>query len=472
MMKWSLATMLIVVFWIALALAVAVLYESNHRWDVYVHWSHGRWRRHEITPSMRWGISLLFGSAVALVAYGLVKATIHIWRFLIGPSRAACLLPVVLMLMSAAARAELPVVPPKELGLNGENLARIDALVERAIAAQEMPGCVVAIGRTGGIAFLKAYGQRQVEPTPEPMTVDTVFDLASLTKPIATATSVMILVECGEVRLRSAVADVIPEFAASGKERITIEQLLTHHSGLIPDNPLSDYEDGPALAWERIFALKPEREPGTAFVYSDVNFLVLGEVIRRVSGQDLAEFAAENIFRPLGMNETAFNPSTKLVARAAPAEQRDGQWLRGEVHDPRSALLGGVAGHAGLFSTASDLAIYCDALLRGSRPGAESARVMSRAAIAEMIRPRDLGGPRRGLGWDIQSGYSSNRGELFSVAAFGHGGFTGTTLWIDPELDLFVIFLSNRLHPDGTGSVNDLAGRIGTIAAAAIAGGE
>jgi CubicO group peptidase (beta-lactamase class C family) len=362
------------------------------------------------------------------------------------------------------------VLEAEQLGFSGKHLTRIDALVERAIDAQEMPGCVVAIGRTGGVGLLKAYGQRQIEPSPEPMTVDTVFDLASLTKPIATATSIMILVERGEVRLRSAVAEVIPELSAHGNERITVEQLLTHHSGLIPDNPLSDYEDGPALAWERIFLLKPEHEPGTSFVYSDVNFLVLGEVIRRASGRDVAEFAAENIFRPLRMTETEFKPRAEIAARAAPTDQRDGEWLRGEVHDPRSALLGGVAGHAGLFSTASDLAIYCDALLRGIRPGAGSPRIMSRATLAEMVRPRDLGGPRRGLGWDIQSGYSSNRGELFSNAAFGHGGFTGTTLWIDPELDLFVIFLSNRLHPDGTGSVNDLAGRIGTIAAAAIAG--
>lgn len=380
------------------------------------------------------------------------------------------LLPAVVVLLSATARAQLPVVPPETLRLRSDQLARIDAIVERAIGEQQMPGCVVAIGRTGGVGLLKAYGQRQVEPTPEPMTVDTVFDLASLTKPVATATSVMILVERGELRLRSAVAEVIPEFAASGKERITIEQLLTHHSGLIPDNPLSDYEDGPALAWERIFSLKPEQEPGTSFVYSDVNFLVLGEVIRRASGQGVAEFSAVNIFQPLGMMETTFKPGSDLAARAAPTDQRDGRWLRGEVHDPRSALLGGVAGHAGLFSTASDLAVYCDALLRGSRPGAASARIMSRPTLAEMIRARTPGGQRRGLGWDIQSGYSANRGELFSNAAFGHGGFTGTTLWIDPELDLFVIFLSNRLHPDSAGSVNDLAGRIGTIAAAAIDG--
>jgi uncharacterized protein YbbC (DUF1343 family) len=209
------------------------------------------------------------------------------------------------------------------------------------------------------------------------------------------------------------------------------------------------------------------------FVYSDVGFLVLGELVHRVSGQTFDEFAADNIFKPLGMKDTGFKPSESLRKRAAPAEKRDkddDEWIRGVVHDPRAFLLDGVAGHAGLLSTAADLAIYCDALLRGSRAGNESPRVLSRATLAEMIRPREIGDHRRALGWDSRSGYSTNRGELFSKRAFGHGGFTGTAMWIDPELDLFVIFLSNRLHPDGQGNVNPLAGRIGTIAAAAIVG--
>jgi len=354
--------------------------------------------------------------------------------------------------------------------LDAARLAQIDDLVAQDIEARKLPGCVVAIGRTGGIGFLKAYGRRQIQPSEEPMTVDTVFDMASVTKPTATATSIMLLVERGLVRLRSPVAEYIPEFAANGKDQITIEQLLTHQSGLIPDNPLKDYQDGPELAWERVFALKPQHKPGEKFMYSDVNFLVLGEVIRRVTGYDVAEFAAANVFRPLGMNETTYRPGEVLARRAAPSEQRDGRWLRGEVHDPRAALLGGVAGHAGLFSTAADLALYCDALLRLARPGDPPPSIMSRATLAEMIAPRNIRGNRRALGWDVRTGYSSNRGELFSRRAFGHGGFTGTALWIDPELDLFVIFLSNRLHPDGNGYVNPLAGKIGAVAAAAIEG--
>jgi uncharacterized protein YbbC (DUF1343 family)/CubicO group peptidase (beta-lactamase class C family) len=382
------------------------------------------------------------------------------------------LIAVALVVALPRVEAELPQVGPEQLGLSAKQLAYIDGQVATEIEAKNLPGCVVAIGRTGGVGFLKAYGQRQLEPEKEKMTVDTIFDMASLTKGTATATSIMILVERGQVRLRNPVADYIPEFAANGKEKITIEDLLVHRGGLIPDNPLDDYNDGEEKAWEHTFKLKADH-PGEKFVYSDVGYLVLGEVVHRVSGKTVAEFAAENIYKPLGMKDTGYTPEKSLWKRVAPTEKRDkddDQWIRGEVHDPRSYALGGVAGHAGLFSCARDLAIYCDALLRGSRPGDESPRIMSRATLAEMIRPRDVNGNRRGLGWDMRSSYSTNRGELFSDGAFGHGGFTGTAMWIDPELDLFVIFLANRLHPDGKGSVNPLAGRIGTIAAAAIVG--
>jgi uncharacterized protein YbbC (DUF1343 family)/CubicO group peptidase (beta-lactamase class C family) len=379
---------------------------------------------------------------------------------------------VLLLASHSRSLAEVPEVPPEQLGLSAKQLAYIDEQVAKEIEARRLPGCVVAIGRTGGIGFLKAYGHRQLEPDKEKMTTDTIFDMASLTKGTATATSVMILVERGEVRLRNPIAEYIPEFAANGKEKITVEDLLLHRGGLIPDNPISDFNDGDEKAWEHIFNLKTDR-PGERFVYSDVGYMVLGEVVHRVSGKTVAEFAAENVYKPLGMKDTGYTPDKPLWKRVAPTEKRekdDDKWIRGEVHDPRAYALSGVAGHAGLFSCAKDLAIYCDALLRGSRPGGESPKIMSRATLAEMIRPRDVNGNRRGLGWDIRSSYSTNRGELFSDHAFGHGGFTGTSMWIDPGLDLFVIFLSNRLHPDGKGSINPLAGRIGTIAAAAIVG--
>jgi len=355
---------------------------------------------------------------------------------------------------------------PDAVGMNSARLARIDAEVEREIAAKKFPGCVVLIGRKGAVVHLKGYGNRRLEPQPEAMTVDTVFDLASVTKPMATATSVMLLVERGHLQVRDRVAQHIPEFGQNGKDKITVLQLLTHQSGLIADNAISDYRDTPEKSYERLFALKPQFEPGTRFVYSDVGFLVLGALVQRLSGQSVHEFSQANIFRPLGMDETGYLPAEALRPRAAPTEKRDGQWIQGEVHDPRAFALGGVAGHAGLFSTATDVAIYARMMLgRGELGGV---RVLSPRTVDLMTQPVPVPGGWRGLGWDMQTGFSSNKGELMSSAAYGHGGFTGTGLWIDPELDLFVVFLSNRVHPDGKGLVNPLIGRIGSIAAGAI----
>ena len=363
----------------------------------------------------------------------------------------------------------IPIVSPDEAGFDTEHLDRIDGLVAKALSEGKMPGCVVGIGRRGRFVYRKAFGHRSLQPRREPMTVDTVFDMASLTKPIATATSIMILVDRGEVRLRDRVAEYIPEFEQNGKERVTIHDLLTHQSGLLPDNALADYEHGPDEAWRRIWALDLRAEPRTQFIYTDVGFLTLGEVIRRVSGLDVHAFSSTCIFQPLGMTETGYLPRSHLRPRTVVTEQREGRWMQGEVHDPRAYLLGGVAGHAGLFSTVDDLAVYASMMLgRGAWQGCH---VMSDSANRAMTGHHSIpGGHIRGLGWDKASSYSSNRGEWMSDAAFGHGGFTGTAMWIDPQLDLFVIFLSNRVHPDGNGSVNDLAGRIGTVAAAALRG--
>jgi uncharacterized protein YbbC (DUF1343 family)/CubicO group peptidase (beta-lactamase class C family) len=291
--------------------------------------------------------------------------------------------------------------------------------------------------------------------------------MASLTKPVATATSTMILVERGQLRLIDKVAEYFPEFAAHDKQDVTIEHLLTHTGGLIPDNKLADYDDGWKLAGPRINDLKPLAPAGEKFKYSDVGFILLGKIIEKVAGRPVDEFAKQEIYSKLGMNETGYLPSKELQTRAATTEKSGGKWLRGTVHDPRAAKMGGVAGHAGLFSTAEDLAVYAQMMLGEGQYG--GVRVLSPATVAEMTRPRDSGGQLRGLGWDCRSAYSRNRGELMSPKAFGHGGFTGTAMWIDPDLDLYVIFLSNRLHPDGKGEVNTLAGRIGTIASAALA---
>lgn len=382
-----------------------------------------------------------------------------------GIAFAAALTLAVAAPPASAGTARMPRVPPAEAGMDAGCLAEIEPLVSDAIARGDMPGCVIAVGHRGKVVYERAFGLRQVEPEPVPMTLDTVFDLASLTKPVATATCVMLLAEQDKVDLDAPVAGYLPEFTGNGKERITVRHLLTHQSGLLPDNALADYEEGAEEAWRRITALKLRSEPGEKFAYSDVGFIVLGELVRRVAGEPLDRFARANVFLPLGM-EATYLPEEPLRLRAAPTEQRDGHWMRGEVHDPRSFLLGGVAGHAGLFATADDLTRYAQMLLgRGQYDGV---RVLTEETVDRMAAAEPVSSGLRGLGWDIRTGYSSNRGEGFSERAFGHGGFTGTVLWIDPGLDLFVVFLSNRQHPDGEGAVNALAGKIGTVAARAL----
>lgn len=387
----------------------------------------------------------------------LVGLVLHMMSQLLRPRTT-----LVLLLLAACVFAAAPAAA----GMNPAMGPLIDAAVARALAHGEMAGCVVVVGRGDSIEFERAYGNRRIEPDVAPMTVDTVFDMASLTKPLATATSVMILVERGELRLSDKVADYFPEFAAHGKGEITLEQLMVHSAGLVPDTSVDDYHDGWASAKPKICELEPLTPPGMAFKYSDVGYILLGEIINQVTGKAVNEFAKEEIYDKLGMSETGYLPPAKLRARAATTEKRDGEWLTGVVHDPRAAMMGGVAGHAGLFSTAHDLARYAQMMLHHGHLGGVC--ILGGATVAEMTRPRDIAGNQRGLGWDMGSVYSRNRGESMSRRAFGHGGFTGTAMWIDPELDLFVIFLSNRLHPDGAGEVNNLAGRIGSIAAGAI----
>ena len=342
----------------------------------------------------------------------------------------------------------------------------IDAVVQEGLDRRRMPGCVVVVGYRGKIAYRKAFGYRRLIPKKEAMSVDTVFDLASLTKPIATATSVMTLVEEGKVKLSDPVARHLPAFASHGKGKITILQLLTHQGGLIPDNSIRDYQNGRAEAMKRVLSTKPVAAPRERFIYSDVGFIVLAELVRRKTGKSVHEYSREKIFKPLGMTETSYLPRPELRTRAATTQKRNGRWMQGEVHDPRAYRLGGIAGHAGLFSTASDLSVYAQMLLNGGQY--QGVRILKPKTVELMTRRIKVPRGFRTAGWDSRSPYSSNRGDLMSKRAFGHGGFTGTAIWIDPDLELFVVFLSNRVHPDGKGSVNRLAGRIGTIAAASI----
>ena len=355
-------------------------------------------------------------------------------------------------------------------GLAAERLARIDGVVSESIAKHELPGAVVLAGHRGKVVFRKAYGNRAVEPFAEPMTVDTVFDIASLTKTVATATSVMILVEEGKLLLSDPVVRHIPEFAPAGGDRakVTIEHLLTHRAGFPPDDSLALYAGTPEEIFARKYQEPLKSAPGSQFVYSDAGYEVLGEIVRRVSGERLDRFAEDHIFRPLGMKDTTFLPLSRRIpaSRIAPTERRGDHWMRGEVHDPRAYALGGVAGHAGLFSTATDLARFCQMILDGGKLA--RARILSPSGVEAMTRPRFYGdGDVRGLGWDIATAYSKNRGDLFPVGSFGHTGFTGTSFWIDPASESFVVFLSNRVHPDGKGDVLRLRAVVSTIVAAA-----
>ena len=371
---------------------------------------------------------------------------------------------------------EAPGATPEasRLGFDAERLGRLDAVVEKSVAAGEVPGAVVVVGRSGGVAYAKAFGKRAVEPSPEPMTLDTIFDMASLTKPVATATSIMVLIEEGKIRPSDPIVRHFPELDNHGKGRITIEQLLRHRTGLIPDNPIGDYKDGPEAAWKKIAELQPTARPGTKFIYSDVNFIILGKLVEKVSGKPLDVFAAERVFGPAGMTDAHFRPlagdasKRPSVDRVAPTEKEGDAFVRGVVHDPRSRALGGVAGHAGLFATADDLAKYSQTLLDdGLAPN--GARILSPLAVRRMTDPADTpAGQRRGLGWDLATGYSGPRGELFGPSSFGHTGFTGTSLWIDPETQTFVIVLTSRLHPRSGQSPIGLRREVATLAAAAL----
>jgi uncharacterized protein YbbC (DUF1343 family)/CubicO group peptidase (beta-lactamase class C family) len=381
--------------------------------------------------------------------------------------------------------AQLPAALSASSGMSADRLALMDQAIQQSIEKKELPGAVVLVGHHGRIVWRKAYGARAVEPQREAMTPDTIFDLASLTKIVATATSVMVLIEHGEVRLNDPAVKFIPEMKGDGRDAITIEQLLTHTSGFAPDFDLRERWSGYDEAMKRLYREPLRNQPGARFVYSDINYIALGEVVHRVSGLMLDQFASKNIYAPLGMRNTSFKPEAKLALRIAPTEKRRGQmnylgdtgenvgaegeqWLRGQVHDPTSFRMGGVAGHAGLFSTADDLAIFCQMILNGG--AYNGARVLSPMGVAAMIRPRAIAddGSARGLGWDIATSFSSNRGDLFPLGSFGHTGFTGTSMWIDPASETFVVFLSNRVHPDGKGDVGPLRGRVASIVAGAI----
>src|SRR3954467_3400793 len=352
-------------------------------------------------------------------------------------------------------------------GVSAQSLGPIDDAINTAIQDHTIPGAVLVIGHNGKVVYEKAYGRRALVPQPEAMTLDTIFDCASLTKVIATTSSLMKLFEEGRFRLNDKITDYIPEFQG-GKSDITLRELLTHFSGLQPDVPLNTpwtgYDTGVKLAC----TFKPGGPPAARYVYSDINFILLGELVHRLSGKMLSAYARENIFLPLGMKESMFQPPASLVPRIAPTERPSKTMppLRGVVHDPTARNMGGIAGHAGLFSTADDLARFAQMMLNGGELNEK--RVFGPLTVAKFIEPQTPPDQPilRGLGWDVDSPHSANRGELFPIGSFGHTGFTGTSIWIDPLSKTYVILLANSVHPDLRPALTPVRAKVATIVAA------
>ena len=346
-------------------------------------------------------------------------------------------------------------------------LEAIDEVIEGAITAGRVPGVVVRIEH-GGAVYQKSYGAKAVAPEFLPMTYDTIFDSASLTKVIATAPAIMLLAERGKLRLDDKVDHWITNFKAHGKGAVTIRHLLTHTSGLRPS--LSSKPSWSGLA-KAIDLAKEERltaQPGTKFRYSDINFILLGEIVQLASGQMLDEFTSKHIYQRLGMRDTGFLPPFEKRSRIAPTERVDGQILHGIVHDPTARRMNGVAGHAGLFTTAADLSRFAQMMLNGGKLNGR--RIFKSKTVRLMTSVHTPKGmkAKRGLGWDIDSPYSSPRGNHFKIGGYGHTGWTGGSLWVDPATQPIVILMPSRTHPDGNGNVIALRREVATLTAEAL----
>lgn len=340
---------------------------------------------------------------------------------------------------------------------HADDFTGVREVVQKAVVKGKPQGAVLWI-ESGERKTTLVEGQRAMVPVKEAMTEDTVFDAASLTKVVATLPCVMRLVQDEKIALEDEVRRFIPGCRAG----IRVRHLLTHTSGLRPGIPKEPAWSGYDTGIRRAMELEPEGPPDRFFRYSDINFILLGEIVRRVSGMPLNEFAAKTVFEPLKMESTRFLPPEDWRARIAPTEKdENGVMLRGVVHDPTSRKMGGVTGHAGLFTTAGDLAKYARMILNGGEG------VLKAETVKLMTTPHTIATvfERRGLGWDIDTTFSRPRGKVFPIGSFGHTGFTGTSLWIEPGSKTFVVFMSSRLHPDGGGSVRELYEEIGTAAA-------
>ena len=361
--------------------------------------------------------------------------------------------------------------PPQEL-VRTFDQGKLDAIgvaIHEARGEKRLPGGVLWLERQD-VSFHRAYGMASTRPVSTVAQGDTIYDAASLTKVVATTPAVLLLHERGKLNVQDPVRVHLPEFTGQGREAITIRQLLTHTSGLRPDISVNGWS-GHQECIAKCMAELPRTAPDKRFIYSDINFQLLDEVVRRVSKKRMDVFCAEEIFGPLKMHDTGYNPPAAKRTRIAPTTVTDGKALLGVVHDPRARKTSGVAGHAGLFTTAPDLARYARMLLQaGELDGVRLFKPETVQLMTSVQTPSSLPA-RRGLGWDIDTSYSSPRGHKFPLGSFGHTGFTGPSLWIDPHSKTFVVFLCNRVHPTERGpSVVPLRRTIGTLAAEAVKG--
>jgi CubicO group peptidase (beta-lactamase class C family) len=386
---------------------------------------------------------------------------------------------LLLLTLSQSFPQSLPTAKPEEVGISSSHLNQVKTIIQEAIDHKDFPGATILVARKGKIVLRAALGSSQWIPEKQAMNIDMMFDLASITKPVATATSLMILVEQGKIRLWDKVKDFVPDFstytdeASKPGEDARIWHLLTHTSGLPPYTNAKEVErkfGSPCPTdslVKHIAQLKKTDPPGKAFHYSCLGFITLAHIIHQISGETVADFSAEHIFKPLKMNHTCYNPPEKLRSLCVPTEVINGKPLIGVVHDPLARLQGGISGNAGLFSTVDDLAIFAQMLLNQGE--FQGVRILSPLTVERMteIYPA-VAFAGRGLGWDLHSEYSTNGGDIFGAHSFGHTGYTGTSIWIDPETETFVIFLTNRVHPDDKGAIISLRSRVANIVASSI----
>jgi CubicO group peptidase (beta-lactamase class C family) len=391
-------------------------------------------------------------------------------------------LATTLISLSFAQPLPLPTAKPEDVGMSSSHLSLVDEIVQAAIGNKEFPGAVLLVARNGKIVLRKAYGESQWVPEHRPMTVDMIFDLASVTKPVATATSIMILVERGKIRLWDKVKDYIPEFVpyiqegGNPGEDARIWHLLTHTSGLLSYTDNADTAEleklyGQSCPTEtlvkHIAQLKKTAPPGKVFTYSCLGYISMAYILQKVTGETIAEFSEKNIFKPLKMDHTFYTPPEKYRDLCVPTLVVDGKPLIGIVHDPLARLQGGISGNAGLFSTADDLAIFAQMMLnKGEFMGV---RILSPLTVERMTSIYPLVAfSGRGLGWDLDSDYSTNGGDIFGLSAYGHSGYTGTSIWVDPETETFVIFLTNSVHPEDKGKIIPLRSEVANVVASSI----